>query len=84
MDSNKPQITYPTLWEYRLITDDPRALLEELPQILGRQDYKADLNHMSAHGKYTSLQLCLEVASQEERDRLFSALSTHAFVKWVL
>lgn len=84
MDSAKPVITYPILWEYRLITDNPRALLDALPSILGTQNYQASLNHMSAHGKYTSVQLCLEVKSEEERNRLFQALSIHVCVKWVL
>ncbi|WP_104707273.1 HP0495 family protein [Helicobacter ailurogastricus] len=83
MDS-KNAISYPCLWEYRLITDKPQELLEQLPSLLVPLKYQVCVKNKSAQGKYTSLQLSLVVASEQERYALFEKLSNHAFVKWVL
>ncbi|BEG57510.1 hypothetical protein NHP21005_11980 [Helicobacter sp. NHP21005] len=83
MDS-KSTISYPCLWEYRLITHKPEELLEELPDLLAPLKYQVCTKNKSAQGKYTSLQLSLVVASEQEQHALFEKLSNHAFVKWVL
>ncbi|BCZ17175.1 hypothetical protein NHP190003_04570 [Helicobacter sp. NHP19-003] len=83
MDS-KNAITYPCLWEYRLITDKPQELLNELAGLLAPLKYQVCTKNKSAQGKYTSLQLSLVVASEQEQHAIFAKLSNHAFVKWVL
>ncbi|GMB96476.1 DUF493 domain-containing protein [Helicobacter sp. NHP22-001] len=83
MDS-KTAITYPCLWEYRLITDKPQGLLDELPGLLAPLKYQVCTKNKSAQGKYTSLQLSLVVSSKQEQHALFEKLSNHALVKWVL
>ncbi|WP_163498515.1 HP0495 family protein [Helicobacter suis] len=85
MDStHKATITYPCLWEYSLITDKPKALLEELPHLLENLKYQVYTKNTSAQGKYTSMKLSLVVSSDAQRYALFEKLSNHAFVKWVL
>ncbi|BDQ26643.1 HP0495 family protein [Helicobacter heilmannii] len=80
----KNTINYPCLWEYCVITDKPQEFLDTLPELLAPLKYQVCPKHKSAQGTYTSLQLSLVVASEQEQHALFEKLSNHAFVKWVL
>jgi putative lipoic acid-binding regulatory protein len=79
----KPEINYPTEWEYKVFTTDENAIHEKLFELI---DKKYDLTHSksSKKGKYTSLKLTLEVDSEEHRDRLFREIKDLEIVAYVL
>lgn len=82
--TNKAEITYPTLWEYLIVTsnaDSLKAAIEERFQML---DYKLTFSKSSKEGKYQSFTLSLQVISQKERDEIFEILSNIQDVKIVV
>ncbi|MDJ0989944.1 MAG: DUF493 domain-containing protein [Desulfobacterales bacterium] len=79
-----PQITYPCRWSFTLIGTDETAMRAAAAECLGTNAYRLNPSRQSRSGKYTSLHLDTEVSSEDERNRLFTALKAHAAVKMVL
>ncbi len=79
-----PRISYPCRWSFTLIGTDEAALSAAAAACLGKNAYRLAPSRKSSGGKYTALHLDTEVASEDERNRLFAALKAHAAVKMVL
>ena len=83
MRPQKPQIDYPCQWEYRIITDHQEAAENAIFELL-HKPYTLIAKNKSARGNFISMNLTLEVESQQERDSLFQQLSKLPCVKIVI
>lgn len=81
--NGKPQIDYPTQWEYRIIGKDKKEL-EEIVKEIFPQGYELKDGQASSGGKFVSIVVTAEVASEEQRNELFAKLKNHPQVSMVL
>lgn len=82
----KPEINYPTPWEYRIILlkeskDELSAMLGGLAKDKG---VGLDLKMGKEMPKYISMVFVIEVASESERDGIFASISNLPYVKMVM
>lgn len=91
-ERQKPDITYPCPWSFKVIGTDEedvrRAVKITLAVCLdpgsGDRPYELGLSRQSRHGNYVSLNLTLEVRSEAERDALFVGLADCPEVRMVI
>lgn len=79
----KPQISYPTVWEYRIFTTDSEAIYSKIFEIVDKE-YNLSHSKASKKGKYHSFKLTLEVDSEEHRDWLFREIKRLDIVAYLL
>jgi len=80
----KPDISYPCSWLYKVIGTDEDALRQAIELICGKEDLLVTKSHTSSGGKYCSLNVELLVEDDETRLRHYQNLKNHAAVKVVL
>lgn len=80
----KPEVTYPCEWSYKVITTDKDYIAKTIPELLESHDYKFAESNQSRTGKYTSFSITLRVSSEEERNKIFNILRCLPSVKMVL
>lgn len=81
---SKPVATYPCRWSFTLIGTEEKAMRADVAEILGKDAYRLTPSKKSRSGKYVSLHLDTEVASEVARNRLFAALKASPTIKMVL
>ena len=81
MAEQKPDVEYPTPWGYKIIGEDLEELYEVAEEVMGDKKYSHKTGGRSKTGKYITLILDTVVHSEEERDALFEAFSSHTSVK---
>jgi len=80
----KPEINYPCEWGYKIIGTDKTALQTAVFDIVGERAYTTKGGNTSSKGKFHSLNMKCQVASKEDRDKIFKAFSDHTDVKMVI
>ncbi len=80
----KPQIQYPCHGEYRTIGPDNFLMRAAIIEVLGDADYTLNDSHVSRYGRYCSMIVGVEVRSEEHRNEIFSGLSGHPDIRYVL
>lgn len=78
------QIDYPCHWQYKLIGMDETALKHAIQEIIADHEHTIAHSNRSSSGKYISLNVELEVYSEEHRDTFFFKLRDHAHIKFVI
>ncbi|WP_154490619.1 HP0495 family protein [Helicobacter pylori] len=74
-DSEKPTITYPCLWDYRVImTTKDESTLKELLETCQRP-FKLELKNTSKNARFYSFNVSMEVSNEEERNEIFQKIS---------
>lgn len=63
----KPSITYPCKWSYRLIGEDGELMIKEIPAKMGRIKHEISPANRSKQGKYVSINIEAIVRSDDER-----------------
>ena len=79
----KPQIDYPTIWEYRIIGNDKKEL-EEIVKEIFPKGYSLKDGQVSSGGKFVSIVVSAEVINEEQRNSFFAKLKKHPQVSMVL
>ena len=82
LNGKKPDIVYPTFWEYKVIFDsngDEKSIIKEC---VGERNHKITPSNSSKNGKFKSFNLSVLVNNDSERLELFSLLKKHS--KFVL
>ena len=79
----KPQIDYPTQWEYRIVGKDKKEL-EEIVKGIFPSSYTLKDGNTSKGGKFVSIVVSTEVESEEERNEIFAKLKNHPQISMVL
>ena len=79
-----PAISYPCQWSFTLIVSDENAVREDVTTCLKDNRYRLTPSKKSPNGKYISLHLDTEVASEENRNRLFACLQGAPSIRMIL
>jgi len=88
----RPEITYPTAWSFKVIGSDEQDLRRAvkitlavcLDQNSGDRTYELALSRTSTKGSYVSLNLSLTVLSEAERDAVFTGLADCPEIRMVI
>ncbi|MBU1419172.1 MAG: DUF493 domain-containing protein [Proteobacteria bacterium] len=80
----KPDISYPCSWLYKVIGTDEDALRQVIQTVCGANNPQVSTSHTSSGGKYCSLNVELQVENEEIRLGYYHNLTNHAVVKVVL
>jgi putative lipoic acid-binding regulatory protein len=83
-ENKRPQIDYPTKWDYKLIGKDVDILLKAVEEVLRGLEYEVKFSNVSRNEKYYSLNVSVTVASEALRNIIFQKFSNHPEVKFVI
>ena len=81
---NQPTVSYPCPWTFTLIGTDEKAIRACVAECLAEKNDRLNTSHHSRNGKYTSLHLDTEVASEDARNRLFAKLMALPAITMIL
>ena len=81
---DKPEITYPCRWPYRIVGTDESSIRQRVEAIAGERPFSLAPSQESSKGSYVSLRLEIEVPDQADRDAIFAALQADPAIKMVL
>lgn len=81
---HKLNLTYPCVWDYRLIGRNEAGVRQAVAQILGHLEHQVSLSSTSRTGKYCSLTVELTVHSEQQRTDLYQAFKGHRDITMVL
>ena len=80
---DRPHIDYPCPWDYQIIGENEERLRGAVAVVVNDR-YVLTLSHRSKNGRYTSMQLTIEVRSDEHRMEVFEGLRQHGDIIYVL
>lgn len=80
----KPEINYPTNWEFKIIGKDLQSIKDCITEVMGDKKYSLRDGNRSKTGKFHSLNTICVVKSEEERNKIFKNFSDHPAVKMVI
>jgi len=80
----KPEIEYPCRWEYTAIGPNAELMRVAIAGIMADLQYDLAHSNRSRGGKYCSMLISVEVASESHRNDLFAALREHGDIAMVL
>lgn len=79
----EPEISYPALWQYCIIGQSEKELLEAAFSAFD-VEFSHERGNKSTSGKYQSLKIQAIVRSKAHKDELFAALKKDNRIKFVL
>lgn len=82
--NQKVEITYPTLWKYKVIGTDEIKVKNCIIAILEQREHKITHSRNSKGGRYKSMALEVMVHCEDDRIEIYEAIRTHEDVKMVL
>ena len=82
--TEKPEITYPCAWQYKLIGRDTDAIHQLIRETLGGKDFKAKEGNRSRSGKFTTINVEVLVMNEDERLYFFETFRAHEAVLHLL
>jgi putative lipoic acid-binding regulatory protein len=83
----RPDISYPTKWGFKLIGRNKSALekcIKEIMQEVGEKEHICTLGNASKTGKFHSFNASCIVDTEEERNKIFKYFETHDDVDMVI
>ena len=84
MPPDRPQITYPCAWGYRLIGADEAVLRAAVVAAVAGAPVTFEGARPSGGGRYVALRIVVTVADEAERLHVYAALQAHEGVRLVL
>lgn len=84
LENKKPEIIYPTKWEYKIIGSDVNEMIKAVESIVDDLKYDLTPSNISKKGKYFSLNIMVVVPSERVRDKIFQELTEHPAIKFVI
>lgn len=82
--TDKPEINYPTTWNYKLIGKDLDKLSACVKEGMGDKEHTCTQGNASRTGKFHSYNTSCTVESEEERNRIFKYFEDHDAVDMVI
>lgn len=83
-ENQKPEIEYPCEWSYKIIGQDVDKILSAIKEATMGIEYDITPSNLSKNGKYSSLNLKLEVPNETVRDLIYEKLGKSPDIKFVL
>ena len=80
----KPDIKYPCPWLFKVIGFDRQEIEQAIAGVVGEVPCTISASKVSSGGKYHSVNLEMEVASEEDRDSIYQNLSASSSIKVVI
>ena len=84
LENNRPEIIYPTKWEYKIIGSNVNEMVKAVENIVSDLKYDLTPSNISKKGKYFSLNVIVLVPSEIIRDKIFQELTKHPAIKFVI
>jgi putative lipoic acid-binding regulatory protein len=84
LDGKKPEIKYPTKWDYKIIGSSVEDMLKAVEEAIVGLDYQVTPSKISKNEKYFSLNITVVVPSEILRDLIFQKLTSHPDIKIVI
>ncbi len=84
LENKKPEINYPTKWDYKIIGSDVDEMIKAVEDIVNNLVYDLSASNISKKANYFSLNLAVEVPSEIVRDLIFQKLNEHPAIKFVI
>lgn len=84
LTNRKPEIDYPCRWQYTVIGTAEHKILEAIDAVIGDRQHTLTASKSSSSGKYLSMNLELEVHSEDMRDGIFAKLQRHPNLKMII
>lgn len=81
---DKPEITYPCTWVYKVIGEDRTVLEEIIIAACAPLQVSVTRSHSSSKGKYHSLNAELLIPDESSRLKIYELLKSNPAVKIVL
>ena len=81
MTQDRPGITYPVRWTYKVIGGDEAWLRAAIGVIVGEVEHTISYSHTSRGGHDVSLTAEVMVESEDQRNHLFGELGGHADIR---
>jgi putative lipoic acid-binding regulatory protein len=82
--NHKAKIDYPTTWKYKLIARDRKFIEDIAKVVLKDKKYDMSLSNASSKGKFVSMNISVQVISEEERLSFFGQFESDENIKYVL
>jgi putative lipoic acid-binding regulatory protein len=80
-ECRKPEIDYPTAWEFKLIGPDGEAMRTAVAEVMADRAYELVPANESSGGKYVSMKLTTTVESEQQRYEIHDQLGKSPAVK---
>lgn len=80
----KPKIDYPCPWLFKVIGFDRQEIEQVIAEVVGGVPFTITASKVSSGGKYQSVNLEMEVTSEENRHAVYQNLAAHPAIKVVL
>jgi hypothetical protein len=80
----KPKIDYPCPWLFKVIGFGSAEVEDAIRETIGGDPCKITASKKSSGGKYHSVNLEMEVVSEEHRNGVYRELCEHVSIKYVL
>ena len=84
LENNKPEIIYPTRWEYKIIGSDVEEMINAVEIIVNDFEYDLVPSNISKKANYFSMNVIVLVPTEEFRDKIFKELTEHPSIKFVI
>jgi putative lipoic acid-binding regulatory protein len=82
--TDRPDISYPTRWGFKLIGRDREAIYACIKEVMRDREHECSVGNSSKTGKFHSYNTSCIVESEEERNRLFKCFEEHKDIKMVI
>jgi uncharacterized protein len=83
-ENKKPEINYPTKWDYKIIGSDVDEMIKAVESIVIDLVFDITASNISKKAKYFSLNVAVEVPSELVRDLIFQKLKAHPAIKYII
>lgn len=84
LTEQKPEIDYPCLWQYKVIGNDKDKILAAISSVIGNKEHTICESRKSSTGKYLSVNLELQVLSEDMRNHIFMELQRHPSLRMII
>ena len=83
-NSDRPEIQYPTNWQYKVIGTNLDEMISAVEKAAGNLEYKITPSNISKNSKYFSVNFSVVVTSEAVRDMIYGKLTSNEHIKIVM